>query len=209
VPVERFYGATPKPGTKTVPAFETSATAETDEIGGIASLARLDRLDRLERDMKRIGILGALLTLVALTAHAGDGKDCAHSTQECLDYMATKMKNSGYVGVELEGIEEAPGNLVKRVLEGGPAEAAGVAAGDVLLAINDVQLVDENMEKVREIWITSVPGDRVVWAVARGSENLKLGITLGKMPADVLARYIGEHMLQHAQVELAATPSNN
>jgi C-terminal processing protease CtpA/Prc len=154
--------------------------------------------------MKRIWILSALLTFVAFTARAGDGMTCDHSTQECLDYMATKMKSSGYVGVELEGIEDAPGNLVKRVLEGGPAEAAGVKAGDVLLVINDVKLVDENMEKVREIWKTSAPGDRVVWTVARGTENVKCPITLGAMPADVLARYVGEHMLQHAQLELAS-----
>lgn len=154
--------------------------------------------------MKRIWILSALLTFVAFTAHAGDGMKCEHSTQECLDYMATKMKNSGYVGVELEGIDNAPGNLVKRVLEGGPAEAAGVKDGDVLLAINDVKLIEENMEKIREIWTTSAPGDHVVWAVARGDKSVKCQITLGSMPADVLARYVGEHMLQHAQVEFAS-----
>jgi hypothetical protein len=60
------------------------------------------------------------------------------------------------------------------------------------------------MEKVREIWKTSAPGDRVVWTVARGTENVKCPITLGAMPADVLARYVGEHMLQHAQLELAS-----
>jgi hypothetical protein len=31
----------------------------------------------------------------------------------------------------------------------------------------------------------------------------KVAITLAPMPADILARYIGNHMLEHATVEVA------
>jgi S1-C subfamily serine protease len=155
--------------------------------------------------MKRTWILTALIALVAATASAGEGKQCSYDTQACLDKMAAKMQSSGWVGVELEGIENAPGNLVAGVIEGSPAEAAGIASGDVLLAINSVELVDENMEKLGEIWKASAPGQKVVWTIQRDGAERQVNLVLGRMPADVLARYVGKHMLEHAQVELAAT----
>ena len=51
--------------------------------------------------MKRTLIMAAMLALIATTASAGEGHKCEHATQECLDYMAQKMENSGWVGVEL------------------------------------------------------------------------------------------------------------
>lgn len=155
--------------------------------------------------MKRMWILSALVALIATTASAGEGHECTASTQECLDSMAAKMQNSGWVGVELEGIENAPGNLVARVVEGSPAEAAGLRKGDVLLAINGVELVDANMEKLGEMWKTSAPGQQVVWTLQRDGAERKVNLVLGRMPADVLARYVGKHMLEHAHVELAST----
>ena len=153
--------------------------------------------------MKRILILTALLTFVATTAMAGYGK-CEGSTQECLDHMANKMQNSGWIGVELEGIENAPGNLVAGVIEGSPAEEAGLETGDILLAINGVELIDENMDKVKEIWSASAPGQEVVWTLKRGYNEREVNLVLARMPADVLARHVGQHMLQHAEVEVAS-----
>jgi len=154
--------------------------------------------------MKRMWILSALVALVATTASAGEGHQCTAGTQECLDKMAGKMQNSGWVGVELEGIENAPGNLVAGVIEGSPAEAAGIKSGDVLLAVNSVELIDENMEKLGKMWKTSAPGQNVVWTIQRDGSEREVNLVLGRMPADVLARYVGRHMLEHAQVEVAA-----
>jgi C-terminal processing protease CtpA/Prc len=155
--------------------------------------------------MKRMWILSALVAMIATTASAGEGHECTAGTQECLDKMAAKMQNSGWVGVELEGIENAPGNLVAGVIEGSPAEAAGVKSGDVLLAINSVELTDANMEKLGEMWKSSAPGQKVVWTVQRDGAERQVNLVLGRMPADILARYVGKHMLEHAQVEVAST----
>lgn len=153
--------------------------------------------------MKRIWILTGLLALVATTAMAGHDGKCEYSTQECLDYMANKMQNSGWVGVELEGIENAPGNLVAGVIEGSPADEAGLEKGDILLGINGVELTDENADKLREMWSTSTPGQDVVWTVKHGYNEREVNLVLARMPADVLARHVGQHMLQHAEVEVA------
>lgn len=153
----------------------------------------------------RLRPLALAIGLIALLPAVAPAGDCPYSTQECLDLMATKMKSSGWVGVELDDADDGvPGWPVTRVVEGSPAEAAGIRIGDVLLAINGIELTKENREKLGEAQKTWKPGSDVTWTMTRDSSPRDLQITLGRMPADVLARYIGEHMLEHADVEVAS-----
>jgi C-terminal processing protease CtpA/Prc len=144
----------------------------------------------------------AMGTLVALPALAGEGEKCTASTQECLNYMANKMRNSGWVGVELDSSAEGA-LVVNKVIEGSPAEKAGIKPGDILFAVNGLEYNDANMQKLGEMKAASKPGDDVVWTVKRNGSSKELTITLARMPADLLARYIGQHMLEHAAVEVA------
>jgi len=76
-----------------------------------------------------------IAVIAVLPAFAGgDHGKCKYSTQDCLDHMAIKMKSSGWVGVELD-TEVAEGYAVTKVFPGSPAEAAGIQAGDVLVAL--------------------------------------------------------------------------
>jgi C-terminal processing protease CtpA/Prc len=138
------------------------------------------------------------------TVSAGDEK-CEYSTQECLDYMATKMKGSGWVGVELDRAEDTEAMRVTRIVANSPAEGAGIQAGDLLVAINGIALGKANEEKLMEARAMFKPGDSVTWTMKRGASDREVAITLAPMPADVLAAYIGQHMLEHAQVEVAAS----
>ena len=155
--------------------------------------------------MKRF-VFGTLcgVLLVAVATFAGESK-CKSSTQECLDYMATKMKDSGWVGVELERDDEKYGPMtVVKVVPDSPAEAAGIQPGDVLVAMNGIELSEGNQEKIKESWGGRKPGQDVTWTMRRGDEKREVSITLAPMPADVLARYIGQHMLDHASTEVAS-----
>ncbi len=144
------------------------------------------------------------LLILAGAAGAGDSK-CTHSTQECLDYMASKLKEAGWVGVELEGDDEKYGPMtVTKVVPDSPAESTGIQVGDVLVAMGGIPLQEGNEEKVAKARAEWKPGSSVVWTMKRGGEQREVGIVLGAMPADVLARYIGQHMLQHAQTEVAS-----
>ncbi|HET6278451.1 MAG TPA: PDZ domain-containing protein, partial [Candidatus Polarisedimenticolia bacterium] len=87
----------------------------------------------MKRLEKWVAVLG-LAVLAAAPAFAGEGK-CNASTQECLDKMAAHMKDSGWVGVELEK-SDIGGYEVAKVIPGSPAEEAGIRAGDVLFAMN-------------------------------------------------------------------------
>lgn len=153
--------------------------------------------------LTHVAVLIGAVALLAPTADAGES--CPYSTQECLDYMATKMKDSGWVGVELESAEDGHGMEVTRVVDGSPAHSAGITVGDVLVRINGIELRQENEAKLmhaREEW---KPGVDVAWTMVRDASEREIQIHMARMPADVLARFIGEHMmLQHAETEIAS-----
>ena len=149
-------------------------------------------------------VLVALAMLAILPVFAGEHHKCTMSTQDCLDHMAASMKSSGWVGVELD--TDAPeGYEVTKVIPGSPAEAAGITAGDVLVALNGVALKKENddaLMKARKDW---KPGQTVSYTVKRNGSERQVSLTLASWPADVIARSIGQHMLEHASSEIAST----
>ena len=144
-----------------------------------------------------------LAVMPAFAGHGGDHSKCKYETQDCLDHMANKMKNSGWVGVELD-TENADGYEVSKVIPGSPAEAAGLEAGDILVALNGVAINKDNDEalmKARKEW---KPGQTVTYTVRRNGSERQVTLTLGTWPADALAKMIGMHMLEHANGEEVA-----
>ena len=144
-----------------------------------------------------------LVALAALPALAGDGKKCSYSTQECLDHMAQKLKTSGWVGVELD-YDEASGALtVNKVIPGSPAESAGIQDGDVLVALNGVAMNKNNEEAVKKAKKDWTPGQSITYTIKRDGLDRQVSLTLAPMPANIMAAWIGNHMLDHAGVETA------
>jgi len=124
------------------------------------------------------------------------------STQECLDYMTNRMKNGGWVGVEIDKNEATNLWVVTKVVDGSPAASTGIEPGDVLYALNGIEIKDENekaLAKARKEW---KPGQLVNYTIKRDGEDREVAITLAPMPADLLAKWIGQHMLEHATVEV-------
>ena len=148
---------------------------------------------------RHVLLLILVIAVVAvLPAFAGgDHSKCKYGTQECLDHMASKMKNSGWVGVELD-TDVPQGYAVTKIFPGSPAEAAGIQAGDILVALNGVAITHDNDEalmKARKEW---KPGQNVTYTIKRNGTEREGPLTLATWPADALAKVIGEHMLEHA-----------
>jgi len=154
----------------------------------------------MSRLNKWVAVLG-LAVLVAAPAFAGQGK-CNGTTQECLDKMAAHMKDSGWVGVELEP-SDAGGYEVAKVIPGSPAEEAGIRAGDILFAMNGIEISEKNEEKLMNVKKTLTPGKSVDYTIKRDGYDRQVTVTLAPMPADVLAKYVGQHMLEHASAGIA------
>lgn len=148
-------------------------------------------------------IAGALVLAVAVPAMAGEGhyEKCTADAQTCLDQMAAKYQNKGYMGIEFEK-NEAGQYVIKKVAEGAPAASAGFKAGDIVLAVNDAKWDDrEAMKKVD--WS---PGSKMTVKVKRDGQKQVMNLTLAKMPEDVIARAIGAHMVED---HVAVATANN
>jgi S1-C subfamily serine protease len=157
-----------------------------------------------------IGLFGLVIALVAATAAmAGEYEKCTVSTQDCLNKMAEKLRTAGWVGVELDKDEKTKVMTVKRVIDGSPAQAAGMQAGDVFYALNGVVIDDANKEALAQAKKEWKPGQLVTYTVKRDGSDRDVPLTLAPVPADVMARWIGEHMLQHASVEMAKSDATD
>ncbi len=145
-------------------------------------------------------VLAVLAVSVALAG--GDHYKCTKGTQECLDMMAAKYQKKGWVGLEFDEGED--GRLVvKRVVPESPAEAAGFKAGDVVTAVNGVEHKEENQEALKQQWESMTPGKEFTFTVSRNGYDKKLTATLAKVPSEVLAAWVGNHMLDHATTVIA------
>ena len=171
----------------------------------------------------KLASLLAVVALFTLPAMAGDGADCkdkenasvAHAghkaeykkctagTQECLDAMAAKLRSGGFVGVELEPDEATGAYAVIRVVPGSPAEAAGIEAGDVLYALDGIKLSEENEAALKAAKKDWKAGQVVTYTVKRHGDDRKVTLTLAPMPEEVIAKWVGKHMLEHASTEVA------
>ena len=96
----------------------------------------------------------------------------------------------GYLGVavrpvtpeaaESSGVKEQGGVLIESVVEGSPAEKAGVQKGDIIVAVNE-QAVAAPQELTRRI-VGTPPGTRVQLSIVRKGKPLKLPVELGQLP---------------------------
>lgn len=148
-------------------------------------------------------LLLAAVTTAPLLAGGGHHTNCEKSAQECLNAKAAAYAQHGWLGVETEG-REAGGYTVAAVTADSPAAEAGLQPGDVLLAMNGVALKKENKAELKKIKRGFAVGTQVTYVVLRGDSKKKVTATLGEVPRPVLARWVGQHMLEHHVQDLVA-----
>ncbi|MBI4720949.1 MAG: PDZ domain-containing protein [Chitinivibrionia bacterium] len=98
----------------------------------------------------------------------------------------------GYIGVVMQsltddiakglGLNTSRGVLIADVLEGSPAEEAGIEDGDVLLEF-DGKLV-RTPENLKEMVVRKVVGERVKVKIIRNDESKILTLVVGERPED-------------------------
>ncbi|MDT0202107.1 trypsin-like peptidase domain-containing protein [Nocardioides sp. AE5] len=80
------------------------------------------------------------------------------------------------IGARVQSDEDGRGALIVEVMDGQPAEDAGLRKDDIVTALND-RIVPDSPSLIVAIR-SHVPGDTVTLTVQRGNEELKLDITL-------------------------------
>ena len=95
---------------------------------------------------------------------------------------AGRTVGHAYLGVSTSTADTSnPGALIQSVTSGGPADSAGLRAGDVVTALGSTPIRGTN-DLVATI-ATHRPGDRVAATVRRGSQTIKVTVTLGTQPS--------------------------
>ena len=77
------------------------------------------------------------------------------------------------------GLQNARGALVNSVVPGGPAERAGVRAGDVITAVNGTAIQDPNA--LRNTIARTAPGTEVTLTIWRNGREEQLRVRLGEL----------------------------
>ena len=151
---------------------------------------------------KWTAVAAALLLAPAGLAFAG-GKECAEQhTQASYDEMAKKYAQHGYLGIETEK-NAAGAYAISKVAPGSPAEKAGFQKGDVLVALNGARFGEDNSEAVKKAKSALGPGKAATYTVTRGGSEKQLTATLSAVPREVLAQWVGEHVVSHSAVQVA------
>jgi C-terminal processing protease CtpA/Prc len=148
--------------------------------------------------MTLVGIL--LIFVLAAPSWAGEKhmKKCETSTQECLNKMSEWAKSSGWIGIEYEPQKDNTWRIVK-VVPDSPAEAGGLKIDDIVFAMYGIEFSEDNSKKLKQARKDWAPGQEVVYTVKRNGHDKEISLTLAPMPADVMAQWIGKHMIEHAE----------
>ncbi|UUO08627.1 PDZ domain-containing protein [Blastopirellula sp. J2-11] len=132
-----------------------------------------------------------ILTLAALLAIPSFGH-----AQTALDQLQNLIRppgdpaptpapaNPGYLGATLDNLpDNAPGSgiIVLKVNPGGPAEQAGLEAGDRVVSLETVAVT--SLDQFARLMRNQVPGSRIKITVERNGEPQAILVTLGKRPA--------------------------
>lgn len=154
--------------------------------------------------MKKWTAVAALLVLVGASAALAGGQKCAEQhTQASYEEMAKKFASKGYLGIETEKAGDGRYEVTK-IAAGSPAEKAGFQKGDVLVALNGARFGDANQEAVKKAKSALAPGKSATYTVARNGAEKQLTATLSEVPREILAQWIGEHVLDHTGYQVAA-----
>ena len=147
--------------------------------------------------MRIIASIALVLSFVAITA--GEAYKCDSDAQTCINKIVQKTAQRGWIGVELD--HEGEFLKVKAVIPGSPAAMAGLQAGDEIQAIQGVATNKEHQAELEKTFGAMKPGDKVMAAIVNSYGKSKVTLTLAKVPHEVAAKWLGGHMMAHAQAE--------
>jgi putative serine protease PepD len=105
---------------------------------------------------------------------------------ETVREIAAELERDGtvehpYLGVMIEDAGEDGGARVGEVVDGGPADRAGLRADDVVIRAGDSDVA--SADELRRIVADAKPGDELELRVRRGDDERTITVELGKRPA--------------------------
>ncbi|MDR2075380.1 MAG: DegQ family serine endoprotease [Desulfovibrio sp.] len=137
-----------------------------------------------------INMDGQVVGINTAIAHRAQGIGFAIPSSMAQEIIATlrehRKVSRGWLGVTIQnvdeatakalGLDKAAGALVNSVLEGQPAEKAGIQSGDVILAINGREI--EDTEHLLRVVAQLAPGSRAALILWREGQRQTVSLTV-------------------------------
>ena len=153
--------------------------------------------------MRRIALLIVLACLAGAWPARAEQPRCPLDVKTCLQEFA-KMKTRPWMGIVYD-TDSTGSATVLRVVPGGPAEQAGIRAGDVLVTLEGLPAADApRLLAGKAGWRV---GATAHYRLRRRGEMREVPMQLGRISDEQLAELIGEHMVE-AHLAYAGEPSN-
>ncbi len=140
----------------------------------------------------------ALVFAVTLYAgHGKEGKYCNFSDADCSEHIKAYYSAHGWLGMEKEKGAEGH-SVITKVIAGSPAEKAGLAPGDEILAYNGTDITDHESCKLAKSKLTI--GSDLVILIRRNGEKREMIATLTAIPEPILEAKINRHFTESHEV---------
>lgn len=138
-------------------------------------------------------ILLALWAATAVAASAGDQK-CHGSARDCDQQIRQALSGRRFLGVTIQ--EKDPGLVIQTVTRGGPAERAGLLAGDRLVACNSRALTRASAREFKQILAEARETGSLRMIVWRRGAYKKINATLEPYSSEQINKIISAHLSQ-------------
>lgn len=155
--------------------------------------------------MRKIWLPLMVVTAILVTSplSAGDEdkhkgkkkKSCSYEVEDCVTAMNEKFSQRGWIGINMETDEEAGGVVLNWIAPDSPAEEAGLEKGDLLSSLNGIPYDEANKEQLKKEYESLRPGKTATFGIERDGEKKEIAVTLTALPEEILAKWIGEHVL--------------
>ncbi len=97
-------------------------------------------------------------------------------------YLGLSSINSlTLVDAEQLGLDRTNGVFITEIVRGGPSEEAGLLVGDMILAVNGLDVADFNA-MISYLFVNTSPGERINFLVLRDNAEFNLELVLGARP---------------------------
>ncbi len=120
--------------------------------------------------------------------------------------LSIKERPIGWLGISMQevgeelaerlaatfGVESGTGVLVVEAIRGGPSEAGGLKANDVIVKLDNQPIWE--VRQLQKIIRGSAPGRPVRLTVLRDKERVQVSVTVGQMPEVMRAQLAGESL---------------
>lgn len=159
---------------------------------GYSKLEQLEDLilDKFIGDADRTAMEDAAAE--AMVDALGDRWSYYISAKDYTSYQ--EQMNNSYVGVGMTvvSVEDGAGMEVMKVTQGGPAEEAGILAGDVVIAVDGRSIADIGVNDVRDV-IRGEAGTQVQITVRREDQELTIPVTRKQIQTPVATAQLLEN----------------